>query len=133
MISYSRRPNPRAEYRLRRTEEANHSPTLAAKYPKLKALTVRVDYFDPAGTARQGGMKYKPRLDQAKSLFCINCVHPDCAGADYDLSELIRHAVKVRSTIAEGELRCQGTRYNKERKQERPCESILRYKLTLAY
>src|ERR1051326_131605 len=115
MISYSRRPNPRAEYRLRRTEEADSAPSLAAKFPKLKGLTITVDYFDPAGTSRMGGMKYKLSLDQAKSLFRVNCVNHDCIGADYDLSGLIAQAVNARSTVAEGELRCHGTRRNKDR------------------
>jgi hypothetical protein len=133
MISYTRKPNPRAEYRLRRTEEADQSPSLAAKFPKLKALSVTVDYFDATGSTRLGGMKYKLTLDHAKSLFRINCINHDCIGADYDLSTLIAQAIKARRPALEGELRCEGTRRNPDRKQEKTCQCILRYKLALGY
>jgi hypothetical protein len=129
----SRKVNPRTEYRLRRTEQVNNSPSLAEKFPKLKSLRVTIDYFDSTGAARTGGMKYKVNLAHGKSLLSFNCVNFDCVGGDYDLTDELAQAVAAKRTILEGELRCQGTRYNRERKESRPCQSILRYKLSLAY
>jgi hypothetical protein len=133
MIRSFRKPNPRTEYRLRRTEQIDKSPALSEKFPTLKLLRVTVDYFDSTGAMRSGGMKYKVNLAHGKSLFCFNCVNPDCVGGDYDLTEKLAQAIADKRKLVEGELRCQGTRHNKERKNERPCQSILRYKLTLGY
>jgi hypothetical protein len=128
-----RRINPRIEFRLRRNERVNNSPTLAEKFPKLKSLQVTVDYFDSSGTTRSGGMKYKVNLTHGKSLFCFNCVNPDCSGGDYDISDELAQAIAHKQKLVEGEVRCQGTRHNRERKQNSPCQAIMRYKLTLAY
>ncbi len=128
-----RKVNPRAEYRLRRTEQINSSPTLAERFSRLKSLRVTIDYFDSTGAARTGGMKYKVNLAHAKSLLSFNCINFDCVGADYDLAEDLAQAVAARRKVLEGELRCQGTRQNKELKEGRPCQGVLRYKLTLGY
>jgi hypothetical protein len=133
MMRTLRKPNPRTEYRLRRMEQVNNSPTLAEKFAALKTLQVTVDYFDSSGVTRTGGMKYKVNLAHGKSLLNFNCVHPDCIGGDYDLSDQLAQAVAAKRKVVEGELRCQGTRRNKERKQEKPCESVMRYKLALGY
>ena len=78
-------------------------------------------------------MKYKVTLAHGKSLFCFNCVHDNCIGADYDLSGELARAVSGKRKTVEGEMRCAGTRHNKERKERWPCQAILRYKLTLGY
>jgi hypothetical protein len=132
MITYGRKLSPRTEYRLRRTEQVKSSPGLSERFPKLKTLCVTADYFDSTGTTRNGGMKYNVNLAHGKSLFCLDCVNPDCAGGDYDLTEQLADAVTEKRKLAEGEMRCAGTRHNKDRK-DRPCQSILRYKLVLGY
>lgn len=133
MITYPRKLNPRAEYRLLRYEQINKSASLAKKFPKLKALRVTVGYFDSARTTRTGAMKYKVNLAHGKSRFCFNCVHGDCIGGDYDLTKELARAISRKRKVVEGEMRCPGTRHNEERKEDRPCLSILRYKLTLAF
>jgi hypothetical protein len=82
---------------------------------------------------RNGAMKYKVNLANGKSLFCFNCVNADCAGGDYDLSEQLAEAIAHKRKLVEGEVRCQGTRHNKERKLHIPCQAILRYKFVLGY
>jgi hypothetical protein len=133
MIRHVRKLNPRTEYRLRRIELVNNSPTLSAKFPKLKMLSITLDYFDSSGTIRNGGMKYKLNLEHGKSLFCFNCVNADCVGGDYDLSELLAQAIETCRKVVQGEARCQGIRHNKDLQKRAPCQSILRYKLILGY
>jgi hypothetical protein len=133
VVTFSRKSNPRTEQRLRRAGQINQSPNLSETFPKLKTLRVTIDYFDSTGTVRHGGMKYDVNLSHGKSLFWLNCVNPDCWGGDYDLTEQLADAIAARLKVVEGELRCQGTRHNKEWKQDRPCQGILRYKLTLGY
>ena len=130
---YGRKQNPRALYRLRRTEEINNSPTLSEKFPHLKALRVTVDYFDPTGATRRGGMKNKVNPTHGKSLLVIHCVNSDCAGGDYDLTAQLAEAIAARRKMVEGELRCQGMRHNKERREDLPCQAVLRYKLALGF
>jgi hypothetical protein len=133
VVTLARRPNPRIEYRRRRAERVNSSPNLSEKFPKLKNLSVIVDFFDPNGVIRQGGLKYKVNLEHGKSLFCFNCVNPDCVGGDYDLTQALAQSVAARKKVAEGELRCQGSRQFKDPKRNTPCRCVLRYKLALGY
>ena len=134
MITHGRKPNPRAEYRLLRNERANNSLTLTEKFPALKKLSVDIEYFDSGGITRTGGMTCKLNVAQAKSVFFFNCVYPDCVGGDFDLTKKLAQAISTRQKSVEGEMRCQGIRYNKDRKNpSMPCQSILRYKLTLGY
>jgi|SRR2546422_223095 len=128
-----RKPNPRVEYRLLETQRINDSATLAQTFPGLKSLQVDLEYFDSTGFTRNGGMKYTANLGNAKSVFCFNCVNGDCVGGDFDLSAELSGAVASNRKIVTGELRCQGARHNRERKDQAPCHHILRYKLSLGY
>src|SRR5262245_30347645 len=130
---HPRKLSPRAEYRLQQAARINSSASLVKQYPKLKALRVDLSYQDADGTVRAGGMKYKVNLEHAKSRFCFNCVQSDCAGGDYDLSKQLAEAVSKKRKLVEGEMRCEGERYNKEKKSRSPCLTILRYRLTLGY
>ncbi|HEV2394888.1 MAG TPA: hypothetical protein VG146_21265 [Verrucomicrobiae bacterium] len=129
----ARKSNPRAEYRLLHVERVNASLSLARKFPGLKSLTLNIEYFDPSGLTRSGGMKVKANLQMAKSLVRFNCPHGDCAGGDYDLSEELSQAITAGRTSVTGEKRCQGVRHNRDRKESVPCRNLLRYKLRLAY
>ncbi len=129
----SRRSNPRAEYRLHQTERINASATLARQFPGLKSLTVNLEYFDATGTTRNGAVKFKANIEKAKSLMWFNCPSGECTGGDYDLSDELARAIYAGRKIAAGEKRCQGTRHNREKKEQAPCQSVLRYTLRLAY
>ena len=133
MIAHSAKLNPRVEYRRRRAEQTNESATLSQAFPVLKTLQVNAEYFDSTGATRTGGMKYKFNLTHGRSLFFFNCVHDNCIGGDYDLTNQLAEAICGKRKIVEGETRCAGTRHNNERKQILPCQGILRYKLTLGY
>ena len=128
-----RKVSPRAEYRLLQVQRINDSVTLAQKFPELKSLTVSLEYFDPAGLSRRGGMKFKANIELAKSVVFFDCPSSDCAGGDYDLSEGLARAVSAGQTRVTGEMHCQGVRHNKERHESAPCRNLLRYKLRLAY
>lgn len=118
---------------MRESQRIKDSISLAEKYPKLKSLTVNLEYFDSEGVTRNGGMKYKANLENAKSVFSFNCPNWECVGGDFDLSVELARAISGKKKIASGEMRCQGQRHNKERKDRIPCLNILRYKLTLGY
>ena len=129
----TQRINPRMEYRLLANQRIKDSSSLAEKFPKLKALKVDLEYFDPTGVTRNGGMKYKANLEHAKSLFYFNCMHSECVGGDFDLSAELSRAIAKKRKVVVGELRCHGLRHYKELKQQVPCQNILRFKLSLSY
>ena len=107
--------------------------SLAEKFPKLKSLRVDLVYFDPDGLNKTGELRYKVNVQHAKSVFSFNCPNWECVGGDFDLSVELARAISGKKKIASGEMRCQGQRHNKERKDRVPCLNILRYKLTLGY
>jgi hypothetical protein len=127
-----RKANPRAEYRLSETQRVNSSVSLAEKFPKLKSLKVDLLYFDANGLTKTGELRYKVNVQHAKSVFSFVCQSGECLAGDFDLSDAVTEAVAGRRKIAEGEIRCEGTRA-KAKEGKRPCHNLLRYKLTLGY
>ncbi len=132
-MMHSRKTSPRAEHRLSQFARVNASASLAEKFPRLKSLTVDLDYFDPSGVTRNGGVKFKANIANAQSVVCFNCPNGECAGGDYDLSDELARAISARRKLVTGEMRCRGVRLNREKKQHTPCRNLLRYTLRLAY
>src|SRR5690349_18540657 len=102
--------SPRQEYRLKQREWIEASPLMAEKFPRLKTLRVTLEFFDPAGSTKQGEMKCKLNVEHAKSELWFGCPGVECACGDFDLTETLAQAVGGRRKVATGELRCQGTR-----------------------
>jgi hypothetical protein len=124
--------NPRQEYRLKQRQEIDAAPIIAAKFPRLKSLTVTLEYFDASGTTKNGEMKCKVNLEHAKSLLWFACPGGECIGGDFDLSQALAGAVSGGKKVASGEVRCRGTRKRADKEQV-PCQTLLRYKLSLNY
>jgi hypothetical protein len=129
---HPRKSNPRAEYRLKQRERIDSSPGMAEKFPRLKSLTVTLAYFDAEGVTKNGGMKCKMHVQQAKSALWFACPGGECFGGDFDLSEDLAKAVAGRRKMASGEMRCQGERKRADRERV-PCQALLRYKMILDY
>jgi len=127
-----RKSNPRVEYRLRQNQLVKDSISLGEQFPKLKALTVELAYFDSEGLTKSSEMKYKVNVQHAKSMFCFVCQSGECIGGDFDLSDALAKAVTGRRKLATGEMRCQGSR-KKANHDIVPCQTLLRYKLSLGY
>lgn len=124
--------NPRQEYRLQQRERIEASPLMVQKFPRLKALRVRLEYFDAAGTTKNGEMKCKLNVDHAKSALWFACRGVECTGGDFDLTEALAKAVARRLKLVTGELRCPGKRKRGDHEQV-ACQTLLRYKLNLNY
>lgn len=127
-----KKSNPRAEYRLREIQRVNSSVSLAEKFPRLKSLRLDLAYFEPDGLSKTGELRYKINVEHARSILSFACQNGECLAGDFDLSEAITEAVAKRRKIAEGEIRCRGTRA-KPKAGQTPCHNLLRYKLTLGY
>src|SRR5512135_3516873 len=100
--------NPRQEYRLKQRERIEASPLVAKKFPRLKGLKVTLEFFDAAGSTKQGQMKCKLNVEHARSALWFDCPGVECTCGDFDLSEALTEAVAGRQKVAKGELRCQG-------------------------
>jgi len=124
--------NPRQEYRLKQREKIEGSPSMAKKFPLLKALKITLEYYDTAGSTKNGEMKCKMNVEHAKSALWFACPGVECLGGDFDLSEALANAVEARSKLVTGELRCKGTRKRGDR-ERMACQTLLRYKLNLNY
>lgn len=132
MIIPPRRTNPRTAHRVRQSELANNSLSVAEKFPALKSIKVNLEYFDADGVRKNGELIYKANLRHAKSVFGFDCRNAECVGGDFDLSDILAEAVANRRRTAEGELLCQGWR-GKAAHRKAPCRTLLRYKLSLVY
>ena len=122
----------RQEYRLKQRTRIEASPPMAKKFPRLKSLKVTLEYFDAAGTTKNGELKCKLNVEHARSALWFACPGVECAEGDFDLSEALARAVAGRRKVVTGELRCQGTRQRGDRDRV-PCQTLLRYKLNLSY
>lgn len=127
-----RKSNPREEHRLKQRERIEGAPSMATKFPKLKALKVDLSYFDAKGLAKHGGMKCKLNVEHAKSALWFACPYGECVGGDFDLSGPLATAVAEGRKLVTGEVRCLGTR-NRGDRERVPCQTLLRYKLVLDY
>lgn len=129
---YRVRQGPRFEYREQQGQRAKDSPSLSDKFPQLKSLSVDLGYFDSAGVTKNSQIKFLPNLDNAKSVFRIDCPNDGCIRGDFDLSGELAKAVAEHRTRVTAELTCQGWQ-SKTTIDTVPCHNILRYTLTLAY
>jgi len=127
-----RKISPRAAYRLKQRAQIEASPLMATKLPRLKALKVTVEYFNAAGTRKNGEMRCKLNVEQSRSALWFACRGGECVGGDFDLSEALAKAVAGRRKVVTGELRCPGTRKRGD-DEVVPCQTLLRYKLNLNY
>jgi hypothetical protein len=127
-----RRLPPRQEYRLKQRERIEASPVIAKRFPRLRSLSVTLEFFDPAGSTKHGGMKCKLNVEHAKSVLWFACPGVECSCGDFDLSEALAQAVGARRKVATGELQCEGKRQKADREPV-VCRTLLRYKLNLNY
>ena len=132
VVQMPRKSNPRQEYRVKQRARIEASPVLAKKFPRLRGLKVTLEYFDAAGTTKNGEMKCKLNVELARSAVWFACRRAECMCGDFDLSGALAEAVGGRRKVATGELRCRGTRRHGNQEPV-ACGTVLRYKLNLDY
>jgi hypothetical protein len=135
-LDYLVRPRPKPELRKdsrrRAFELAEKSPSLAMKYPGLKNLTMDLLYFDREMVSRGQGLRYRANLETAKSILQFICPSSLCQGGGFDLSKELCSAVTGHRKTGNGDVHCLGFR-DQEGGKTTACESILRFKMTLAF
>jgi hypothetical protein len=129
---YRQRTGARFEHRELESQRVKDSLSLAARFAKLKSLTVDLSFYDAEGTSKTSQVKYTVNLANAKSVFRFNCPNGECIRGDFDLTDELAKAVSAKRTTVSGEKACEGWR-SKTTIDTVHCGNILRYKLTLAY
>ncbi len=122
----------RKAFRRKAFERAEKSPILAMKYPQLKTLTVDLLYFDREIVSFGHGLRYRANLETAKSMLQFTCPSTLCHRGGFDLSNELSSAIAERRKALDGELHCHGSR-DQESGKTIPCESILHFKMILAF
>jgi|SRR5882672_5429025 len=129
------RPNRKAlrlEHRQAQRLRVEGSARLAEKYPRLKSLTVSLEFVEPEGISKTTGMKYSVNPEHARSVFLFSCPNRECIGGDFDLTAKLAAAVAAGRTKVAGEMHCLGNHKRADGKLA-PCRSELRYTLSVVY
>lgn len=129
---HQQRYGARAEYRQEEGQRVKNSVTLAEKFQKLKSLTVESAHYSADSGAKSGQIKETVNLQNAKSVFRLQCPNAECVRGDFDLTEQLAAAVAKHRKTVTGEIVCQGWRSRTTIGTVR-CGNILRYTLTLKY
>jgi len=129
---YQQKIGARAEYRQQEGQRIRNSAPLTETFPELKSLTVNLAYYNSDGVTKSSQIKYVVNLDNAKSVFCFNCLNKECIRGDFDLSADLTNAVAARQTTLTGERLCHGW-LSKNTIGTVRCGHILRYKFSLGY
>jgi len=123
---------PRFDYREQESQRVKESPTLRSRFPQLKALTVELGYYGPKGLVRNSLIRFTPNLENARSVFRIDCPNQGCIRGDFDLSDELAKAIAAHRTTVTGEKSCEGWQ-SKTTIDTVPCHNVLRYTMTLTY
>lgn len=129
---YRERTGPRFEYREQESQRVKDSLSLSEKFPQLKCLIVDLGYYDSRGVTKNSQIKFTPNLDNARSVFRIDCPNKGCIGGDFDLTEQLASAVAQHRTAVTGKMSCQGWQ-SKTTIDTVHCHNILQYKLSVVY
>lgn len=131
-MMYRPHDGPRFDYREQEGRRVLESPTLAHQFPQLKNLTVELGHFNAKGISRNSNIKFQPNLDNAHTVFRVDCPNNGCIRGDFDLTKTIASAVAGHQTTVTAEASCQGW-LSKTTIDTVHCNNILRYTLHLEY
>ena len=129
---YKIHEGPRFEYREQESQRVKDAPTLANRFPQLKALILDLGYYSPEGVTKNSQIKFTPNLQNGKAVIRIDCPNNGCIRGDFDLTAPVAKAVAEHRATVTGEMCCQGWQ-SKTTIDTVPCHNILRYTLRLEY
>jgi CO dehydrogenase/acetyl-CoA synthase delta subunit len=123
---------PRFEHRAKESRRVQAASTMAEAFPKLKSLTVGLEYFDEHGATKSTHVKYEVNIGNAKAVFRFNCPNQECVRGDFDLTDALAAAVAKHLKTVSGDLVCHGWQSRASIKRTR-CRNVMHYTLKLGY
>ena len=129
---FTQRQGARAKYQEQQGQRVKDAPTLAEEFPRLKSLTVNVQYFDSDAPGNSHPLKFEVNVRNAKSVLRFHCPNSECVRGDFDLTDELARAVKRRRNALTGEMPCRGW-LNKNTVGSVRCRNVLHYALRLGY
>ena len=129
---FTQRQGARAKYQEQQGQRVKDAPTLAEEFPRLKSLTVNIQYFDSDAPANSHPLKFAVNVQNAKSVLRFHCPNGECIRGDFDLTKKLANAVKRHSTALTGEMPCPGW-LSKTTIGTVRCHNVLHYALHLGY
>jgi hypothetical protein len=132
MMMYRTQEGPRFDYREQESQRVKASPTISDQFPQLKSLVVDLGHYGPTGLSKNSQIKFTPNLQNARSVFRIDCPNNGCIRGDFDLTDELAKAVAEHRTSVTGQMSCAGWQ-NKTTIDTVACQNVLRYKFSLAY
>lgn len=129
---YRHKTGPRWEYKDEQAQRAKASPSMADKYQQLKSLSVDINQRTAEGNPTGSQIKYVANLDNARSVFRMDCRNDECIRGDFDLTKQLAKAVAQHATSVIGEVSCPGW-HSKAQINTVKCRNVLHYKLSLSY
>jgi hypothetical protein len=129
---FTRKQGARAKYQERQGRRVRESLTLSEEFPRLKSLTVNIQYLDSDARDNSHPLKFAVDIQHAKSVLRFHCPNTECIRGDFDLTGELAKAVKRRCTTLTGELPCPGW-LSKSTIGAVRCHNVVRYTLHLGY
>ncbi|HVZ36635.1 MAG TPA: hypothetical protein VG963_29605 [Polyangiaceae bacterium] len=116
------RRNPEAARRLaERRQREDDAPRLAAAFPQLESLAIRVVEASPGIANPVGTYTRRVVVASAPALFVLPCGDSQCRDGGHDLTHEILSGLRQNQLQFAGESSCRGFVGNSE------CRRVLRY------
>lgn len=122
----------RAKYQERQGRRVKEALTLSEEFPRLRSLTVHIQYLDSDAPSNPHPFKFAVDIQHAKSVLRFHCPNTECIRGDFDLTGELAKAVKRRRTTVTGELPCPGW-LSKNTIGAVRCHNVAHYTLHLGY
>jgi len=122
------RRNPEAARRFAaRRQREDEAPRLAAAFPKLESLGIRVLEGNPGISNPEGSHTRRIQVATAPALFVLPCGDSQCKDGGHELTAEVLSALRSHKLQFEGEDSCRGVIGSAE------CRRVLRYVAVASY
>jgi hypothetical protein len=123
---FGRDPEAARRFAERRQRE-DEAPRLAAAFPQLESLSIRVLEGSPGMTNPEGSHTRRIQVATAPALFVLPCGDSQCKDGGHELTSQVLSALRSNKREFEGEDACRGVTGSAE------CRRVLRYVAVATY
>ena len=110
-----------------RRQREDEAPRLAAAFPRLESLNIRIAEGNPGISNQLGSHTRRVVVATAPALFVLPCGDSQCRDGGHDLTAQLLAGLRQNKLEFEGEDFCRGAIGNSE------CRRVLRFVATASY